>query len=172
MVKNIEKFYDEAFVKSAVHTIARQMYRDGFYPDCIVGITRGGLIPGVLLSHYLDIPFYALNKDESNLWLSEEAFGYEYAEDGVSRSNPSLRKNILLIDDINDTGTTFRNIIKDWQSSCGPDDTAWKDIWNNTVKFATLIDNESSDQTIDYSGISINKAETPEWCVFPWERWW
>ncbi len=31
--------------------------KDDFVPDVIVGISRGGLIPGVMISHKLNIPF-------------------------------------------------------------------------------------------------------------------
>lgn len=155
MVNNIEKYYDDAFVKTAVLDIARQMYADNFRPEYIVGLTRGGLVPGVMLSHYLDIPFHALNSGESNLWMAEDACG---------------RKKILVIDDINDTGATIKTLKADWASSCPQ--TGLNHVFGHTVKFATLIENEASKETVDYAGTAINKAERPEWCVFPWESWW
>jgi len=175
-MKDIKKYYDDEFVKTAVLEIARSMYRDNFKPDYIVGLTRGGLIPGVLLSHYLDVPFYALNKNESNLWMAEDAFGYvdEHLRATLkSRWDIGLRKRILVIDDINDTGATFGGVKRDWQDSCLPNEAdAWRSVWHNTVKFAALINNEASEFDVDYSGTAINKAEQPEWCVFPWENWW
>ena len=36
-----------------------------------------------------------------------------------------LRKNILIVDDINDTGATFNWIKEDWPSGCLPMDTRW-----------------------------------------------
>jgi xanthine phosphoribosyltransferase len=152
------------------------MYKDNYRPDYIVGLTRGGLVPGVLLSHYLDVPFYALNKDESNLWMAEDAFGYagqDSQEEYKSRWDISFRKNILIIDDINDTGKTFRNIVEDWRSGCLPkEEQAWNTVWHNNVKFACLIHNDASDFNTDFPGYTINKLENPEWCVFPWEQWW
>ena len=146
--------YSPDQVNTYLLEIVRQLYKDDFRPDYIVGITRGGLVPAVKLSHYLDIPMYALNKDEYNLWLPEDAL------EG---------KNILIMDDINDTGTTIRKLKEEWSESQGD----WDKIFHvGNVKFATLIDNEGSDQNIDYSGYTINKLENPEWCVFPWEEWW
>ena len=37
--------------------ICDQIEKDKFLPDVIVGISRGGLIPGVMISHKLNIPF-------------------------------------------------------------------------------------------------------------------
>ena len=38
-------------------TVCKLIEEDSFMPDVIVGIRRGGLIPGVMISHKLDIPF-------------------------------------------------------------------------------------------------------------------
>ena len=37
--------------------ICEKIVEDNFKPDVIVGISRGGLIPGVMISHKLNIPF-------------------------------------------------------------------------------------------------------------------
>ena len=84
------------------------------------------------------------------------------------------RKNILIVDDINDSGATLNYIKQDWQSGCFPTDTQWNDIWGNNVRVAVLVDNESSasELTVSYSAIGLNKAEEDVWIVFPWETWW
>ena len=174
-------------LRNCVHAIIRQLNADGFKPHYIVGVTRGGLIPAVMLSHYLNVPMHTLKVSllegsdddcESNLWMSEDAFGYvpkEEQEIIKSRWDVSKKKNILIVDDINDTGATFNWIKKDWQSSCLPnEDFAWEHVWKNNVRFATLVDNESSNfHDVKYSGMSINKTEDPDiWVNFPWESWW
>lgn len=171
-----------------VHKIIRDMAQDNWRPDYIVGITRGGLVPATMLSHYLDIPMQTLNVSfrdnelgpESNLWMAEDAFGYvpyEGAELPAPKdrvvTDPGLRKKILIVDDINDSGRTLNWIKEDWPSGCIPEDPAWADIWHNTVRFAVMVDNLSSGfQDTDYCGMEINKQETPCWIVFPWENWW
>lgn len=168
--------YDDKFVKTAVLEIARQMYDAEFKPEYIAAVSRGGLIPGVLLSHYLNIPLKVLHTDESNLWMAEEAYGYiPYEERKPEDKNDHsilYTRNILIIDDINDTGKTFKDIVTDWQGSCVPKSEQWNYVWHNNVRFAALIHNEASEFTTDFAGKYINKAETPEWCVFPWENWW
>jgi uncharacterized protein len=162
--------------------ICRQVSRTDWKPDLIVGINRGGLIPGVLISQWFDIGHVPLSVSlrdhedcESNLWLAEMAFGYHRTDlPEPAGTNPTLRKNILIVDDINDTGATFNWIIKDWASGCLPDDPAWTDIWNHNVKFAVLVDNLASkcDAKMDFCGMEINKAEDDVWVDFPWEDWW
>lgn len=164
----------------------RQMHEDNWRPDYIVGVTRGGLQLAVMLSHFTNTLMHTLDvrlRDgsgtgpESNLWMSEDAFGYVEIKDRddvwrISKSDPGKRKNILIVDDINDTGETFNWIKDDWQKSCMPNDEAWNDVWHNNVKFAVLIDNIPSKADVDYSSIEINKDEDPAWIVFPYEEWW
>lgn len=173
-------------LKGLVSSLCRDIANSKWRPDYVVGITRGGLIPAVMISHYFNIPCETLKvslrdsggDSESNLWMSEDAFGYvpvEEQETLKSRWDPSKRKNILVVDDINDTGATFNWIKKDWQSSCLPNETtAWNSVWGHSVRFAVLVDNLSSecDFSMNYAGMEVNKAENDVWVDFPWEDWW
>jgi xanthine phosphoribosyltransferase len=154
-------------VEHQVQEILRQMQQDQWMPDYVIGLTRGGLIPANMISQYLDIPMHTLKVNlrdhaytESNLWMAEDAF--------------NMSKEILIVDDINDSGATLSWIKQDWQSSCQPKHPDWNSVWNNNVKIATLFDNESSrsELTVDYSAVTINKAEDDVWIDFPWESWW
>ena len=160
-----KKYYEYIHIHEWVNKITYQMYKDEWRPDYIVGLTRGGLIPAVIMSNATSIPMETLkvslrdseNGPESNLWMSEDAFN---------------GKNILVVDDINDTGATLDWIIQDWQRSCLPNDPKWADVWGNNVRFAVLIDNLSSgfSRKVDYCAKTINKAERDVWIVYPWER--
>ena len=176
-------YYKDSTVRAWLHDIIRAMNADGWKPDYIVGLTRGGLVPATMLSHYLEVPMETLKVSlrdsdhgpESNLWMAEEAFGYVPKEEQILADfDYSINaKNILVVDDINDTGATLNWIRKDWASGCLPDHERWKTVWGNNVRFAVLINNEASEfKDVDYTGMSINKLEEPIWCVFPWEEWW
>lgn len=173
---------DNNDIKNLTAKICRDIAVSNWRPDIIVGVNRGGLIPGVMISHWFDVKHVSLavslrdHEDcESNLWLAEMAFGYHRSDlPEPSGSNPSLRKNILIVDDINDSGATFNWIMKDWPSGCLPNDPAWSNIWNINVKFAVLVDNLASQCAVkmDFYGMEINKAENDVWVDFPWEEWW
>lgn len=176
-------YYKDSTVRAWVHDIIRAMNADDWRPDYVVGLTRGGLVPAVMLSHYLEVPMETLKVSlrdsdhgpESNLWMAEEAFGYVPKEEQLLADfDYSINaKNILVVDDINDTGATLNWIREDWPSGCLPDHERWKTVWGNNVRFAVLINNEASEfKDVDYTGMSINKLEEPIWCVFPWEEWW
>lgn len=158
-------YYTWQNIQGGVLEIAKQMWKDDWKPDYIVGLTRGGLVPANLLSQYTDISMHTLNvslrdgnSSESNLWMAEDAYA---------------GKNILVIDDINDSGATLNWIKSDWPAGCFSDDPKWNVIWGNNVRFAVLTHNVSSEfKDPDYYVWTVNKAEDDCWLVYPWEEFW
>ena len=166
-------YHTWADVECQTQEILHQIFiKDSWRPDYVVGLTRGGLVPANLLSQYLGCRMETLkvslrdsdSESESNLWMAEDAFGHEMYKP----------KNILIVDDINDTGATLNYIREDWMSGCLHKDKRWKEVWGNNVRVACLYDNESSKSKLDvtYSAVTINKADKDVWIVFPWESWW
>ena len=174
-------YYTWQQVEGACLDIARQMHVHYWRPDYIVGITRGGLALAASLSNRLGVPCETLKVSlrdgsacESNLWMAEDAFGCVPLEEQAvfkSRWDTSRRKNILVVDDINDSGATLDWIKQDWASGCYPDEKTWDTVWNKNVRFATLFDNAASKfGDVDYTANEINKLENDVWIVFPWEK--
>lgn len=164
-------------LKSLIHKLCRDIANSNWRPDYVVGLTRGGLTPAIMISHYFDVPMETLKpRSESNCWMAEDAFGYvpqDEREESGTETDTAYRKKILIVDDINDTGSTMEWIIKDWSSSCLPNNPAWSAVWNKNVRFAVLVNNDASNfEGVDYSGRNINKLDDPCWVVFPWENWW
>ena len=172
-------YYSWQDVERQTQEILRQLQRDAWRPDYVVGLTRGGLVPANLISQYLSIPMECLKvslrdesgQPESNLWMAEDAYGYEVVD---PMHGSDSRKKILIVDDINDSGATLNWIKKDWQASCFPDNPRWNLVWGNNVRIAVLVDNEASacELNINYNAVDLNKAEEDSWIVFPWEDWW
>ena len=115
--------------------------------DLIVGIQRGGLIPGVHLSHTLGVPFEVLH----------------WSNNGVKeKDNPTLisnkGKNILLVDDICDSGVTLREILSHYAE------------WN--LDTAVLIYNNINPHGVvpTYYGWEMNRNDVPQWFDFWWEQ--
>lgn len=178
-------FYSWQDVEAAANQIILDILKTdpAWKPDYIVGITRGGLPLATILSHKLEVPLIALAihlrdnielGSESNCWLADWAIGYvddEQREIIKSRWDIKLRKNLLVVDDINDTGATFNWLVKDWQSSSFPnEENAWNSVWHKSVKFAVITNNLSSNFSVDFSWHEVNKAEEDCWLVYPWEN--
>jgi len=156
MAKIKKRYISQDEIKRYCLNIVSMMFKDDFKPDIIVGITRGGLWPAMMLSHYLDIKMHTLDVR---------------LRDGDTKENATFLKTqmvkgkkILIVDDINDSGATFKWIAQDWEVN--------NDSEKSNVKFAALIDNVPSEFVVEYSGTEINKEENPEWIVFPYEEWW
>jgi hypoxanthine phosphoribosyltransferase len=71
-------------IDSAVESLAHQIQKSDTPIEAIIGLPRGGLIPAVLLSHKLNIPYVGGDEDFE-----------EY-------------ENVLIVDDICDSGETLK----------------------------------------------------------------
>lgn len=135
----------------AVTSLSFQIYRSGFAPSTIIGVQRGGIPLAVALSHTLSC----------NL-----AIVHTKVNDPFAHLDIDWSREVLIVDDINDTGKTFHelynhvnNFQQGWKAKAGE------------VSYACLINNLSSNFTmIDYFAQEINKLEDPSWIVFPWEE--
>jgi len=141
-------------IANQVQEIIRKIQLDNWIPDLIVGITRGGLIPAIMISHYLKKPLRTLNVSFRD--------GLETPKlDTDLLKHITDELNILIIDDINDTGKSLLWIYETYSMSI------------SNIRFATLVNNAGSQfKNIDYYAMDIDKNENEVWLVFPWENWW
>jgi hypoxanthine phosphoribosyltransferase len=142
----------EDFV-AAVHLLKDAVAGDPWRPDFIIGVGRGGLAPAVYLSHASGLPM--LSVDYSS---QVKDFADEPLVKLAARTRAGER--LLFLDDINDSGRTIAHL-RTALAAAGAVDGA--------VRFATLIDNVSSAERVDYRARTIDRRETKDWFVFPWE---
>jgi len=149
---NISARLSDRDVKKHISSIINQMVRADFKPDMVIGLSRGGIVPALLVSHYFDCKCYIRNKEDT-------LFDIEFPQ-----------RSILIIDDINDSGNTLTTIKQELHQVF---ESPWhKMLESKDVRYATLINNESSLFTVDYSGVDFNRLEQSDWFEFPWENWW
>ena len=135
----------------AIIRIIEQMNDSNWMPEIILSINRGGCIPGIYLSHKIEIPHKVID-----IQLRDNSVSPNF-----SVLNDCLTKyqKLLIVDDINDSGNTLK-LIKD------------QSVENKSeIRFAALINNIKSKIKIDYQGQQIDKSKNPVWYVFPWEKW-
>ena len=138
---------------AAIRTLATVLVDDAWKPDFIIGVGRGGLAPAVFLSHATGLPM--LSVDYSS---QVKDFADEPLVKLAKRTQDGER--LLFLDDINDSGRTIAHL-RERLADGGARE--------GSIRFATLIDNASSTQTVDYRARTIDRRVTKDWFIFPWE---
>ena len=139
-----------------VNTLCREITLDKFDPCCIVGISRGGLLPGVMMSHWLNKPFKPVKAALRD---------FPEWEDYLPRKTD---ERVLIVDDICDSGETFtrmKSYIK------GPRLNQPLEL-PTEVRFASLWWNNECDFEPHYYAQECAKDSEDIWIHFPWEHWW
>lgn len=130
--------------------IADRIRKNGFKPDIIVGVSRGGWPPARVLSDLLGNPNIANVKAEFYLGVAE------------TKGEPSLTqpvsvnvrgKNVLIVDEVADTGKSLKLVKKHIVEQGAAN-----------VRIATVYYKPWSIVKPDYY-----EKETSDWIVFPWE---
>ncbi|MGC9209760.1 MAG: phosphoribosyltransferase family protein [Acidilobus sp.] len=137
-------------VEDAVRKVAEKIRASSFRPDVIVGIMRGGVIPGRLLADKLGVEDIGVM--EVKLYISA----------GQRGERPFLRqpltlsikdKRVLLVDDVSDSGLTLQFAVQ-----------ALSLYMPAEVRTATLYIKPWTKYVPDYYAEQVNK-----WIIFPWE---
>ena len=149
-------WYDWKEMSRDTNVLCREITLDGFNPEVIVGLSRGGLIPGVMMSHWLNIPFKPVKAALRD---------FPEWEDYLPRKTD---KRVLIVDDVCDSGETFHKI-KSYIT--GPRKNSPLEI-ECDVRFAALWWNNECDFEPHYYAQECAKDSEDIWIHFPWELWW
>lgn len=130
--------------------LANKIQGDGYKPDVIIGIARGGLVPARILSDFLETPELAIIQIEYYVSIAQ------------TRQEPILKKSLhtqitdkkaLLVDDVSDTGKSLQ-LAKNHLQQQGAKE----------IKTATLYAKPQTITKPDYC-----EKQTSNWIVFPWD---
>ena len=136
-----------------VQAVASALESDGWTPDHIVGIGRGGLVPAAYLSHRTGISLLSVDYSSGVPSFAEELIEKLAVATQEGRS-------ILLVDDINDSGGTIETLRKSLLDHGAAE---------AGVRVAVLIDNLRSRAKVEYRSRTIDRSSDKRWFVFPWE---
>ena len=130
-----------SFIEYQVNKICNDIAGHKF--DVVVGISRGGLIPAVMISHKLKLPLLTMTVT---------------LRDNLARVQ-SLKINkgekALVVDDINDSGNTLTMISEFFKTR------------HIHAAYAVLQNKLSSNFSVDYWG---SLQDNDDWINFPWEN--
>jgi len=132
--------------------IAEAIVKSKILPDMIVAIGRGGMIPARILSDRLGV-------NNVQLFTITLYKGINQRNNKPTMGSFSVdidKKNILLVDDILDSGITIEAVIN-YMKSKRP----------TNVKTATLLCRKSNKRKPTFFA---EECEDGEWIVFPWEE--
>lgn len=146
-------------------SIANQVKNENWVPDLIVGVARGGMVPATRLAYLLDVKtVLAYSKETTNAVEISEWTKFWFSDRGLRPAN------ILLVDDINDSGETLSLVIKSFDECMYPE--------SYFLRTAAPLTKLSSEVDVDYFGKMISDLSfipwpwnnLNVWWVFPWER--
>lgn len=127
------------YVEVLVEEISKRIKRKEIEFDNIIGLSRGGLVPGVMLSHALGVNFIPL------VWQTRD--GDKKDRELLSKYNSS---KTLIVDDLVDSGETFFQV---------------KETSPN-VQYCALFNKQPS-IALDFWGSTLYNES--RWLDFPWE---
>jgi len=122
---------------------------DNMKPDMIVGLGRGGFVPAVHLSHALGVEL------EPMMWQTRDGGMKTYS--GPVDEYLMEGKRVVFVDDINDSGLTFKQVTAEYSPEGKYDDQ---------ILTTCLVEKVSSTYRCGSAGIRL---DDPRWLVMPWE---
>lgn len=140
-------------VEAWVASLVDKMRRDGFTPEIVIAMVRGGMVPARLICDHLVI---------KNLYtVKTEHWGLTATPDGKAKLAQTLAasvtgKRVLLVDDITDTG---QSLILAREHVAG--------LVPGKLKTATMLHIAHSLITPDYFAKRVEKDKWT-WFIFPW----
>ena len=151
MVSDKSKYFGKEDFIDSLNKIVQQIENSNWSPNVIISINRGGCVPGIYLSHRLNLKHKII---DIQLRDSTRTPDLKTIKEKIKEFD-----NILLVDDINDSGKTLKTIYD------------LSNAYSKKIYNATLIYNQESIIKTDFYGRMIKRSEDKNWYIFPWEEW-
>lgn len=158
-----KRFLSHEEVQGQVNNIIRHLQKHQIHPGAIVGVTRGGLTPAVMMSHYFNCPLFTLDyslRDRDDAVLNDAATDHVVEKISEVINNT---KHVIIVDDINDSGETLQGIKNMFHDEL---------FSASYIVYATLLEKTISRFDCDFYGELLMDDACDDWIVFPWEDWW
>jgi hypoxanthine phosphoribosyltransferase len=136
-----------------VKALAAALAEDGWKPDYLIGVGRGGLVPAAYLSHASGMTLLSIDYSSKEFSFADELL-HKLAE------KTRAGQNLLIVDDINDSGKTIRELRRHLAEQGGIE---------THLRVAVLLNNIRSEAVADYWAREIDRDSDKRWFVFPWE---
>ena len=131
--------------------ITTEVQNDGFCPDTLCAVARGGLVSAAYLATVLNLrEMYVVRVRRT---LSDSPYAEKAAPELEVVTPARVGVRVLVVDDIVGTGATARLVVSHLRGLGARD-----------VRVATLAVNHLSDFAANYYGVQVD-----DWVVFPWE---
>lgn len=145
-------------------TLAKQIFESGFRPDFIVGVWRGGAPVGIAVQEYLDLMGVETDhiaiRTSSYTGINEQSKQIRVHGTGYLIKNIHQEINLLIVDDVFDSGRSIRAILEKIQRKA-------EGNCPKTIKVATPWYKPTHNATTIQPDFYLHT--TDKWLVFPHE---
>jgi hypoxanthine phosphoribosyltransferase len=156
-------------VEKACKEFADEILRHRYKFEYIIAVGKGGLIPATIIANRIKCNVLNLGLNSyTNNNLKSEIEVYQHLDLKIDKDDYF---NVLVVDDINDSGDTF-TFVENYILNISP--TIYLHFWSifrrNTSKFGS--------PKIDYSDYALDEVEIAQqaidvnnnkWIIMPWE---
>ncbi|MDY6778847.1 MAG: phosphoribosyltransferase family protein [Candidatus Nanohaloarchaea archaeon] len=143
-------YFSYSAIEDELDSLKHQLDHEDYQPDAVISINRGGNLVGMEMSHHYNVPLGIIDIDH---------YSDQEQQEQVSIGESMLEKvegDVLLVDDIADTGKTLKEAEKLLEDKERID----------SIRSATLHCKTDTHHQPDLYSTAI---EPDTWVVYPWE---
>lgn len=137
----------------AMQRLAEDVRGEGVPVDCVVGISRGGLIPAVALSHVLGVEQMRIVSVARNVGSGQYLDKQHPVVHWMFDREELRDKRVLVVDDVAGSGETLAHVRAEVDAVC-----------SEPCRTAVIVRMRRGSSAPDLAAVELD-----DWVVFPWE---